>query len=58
MWKFKTTVIPVVVGALGVLSKDFETAVELIPGNICAKEVQKIALMGTAHILRKILSIK
>ena len=58
MWKCETTVIPVVVGALGVLSKDFEASIECIPGNICAKEVQKIALMGTAHILSKTLSIK
>ena len=30
--------------------------VEKIPGTINIEELQKIALMGTAHILRKVLS--
>ena len=58
MWKTKTKVIPVVIGALGVMSKDFEGYVKEIPAKMNNQEIQKIALMGTAHILRKILMMK
>ena len=58
MWKMKTKVIPVVVGALGAITKDFKTYIENIPGKINCSEVQKIALLGTARILRKTLSME
>ena len=56
MWKMKTTTLPVVIGALGVIRKGMRLKVEKIPGTIHIEELQKIALMGTAHILRKVLS--
>ena len=55
MWKMTTKVVPVVVGALGAISKDFPVYIDKIPGKINCHEVQKIALLGTAHILRKTL---
>ena len=58
MWKMNTEILPVVIGALGVITKDLEENLRKIPGGVRGKEIQKIALMGTAHILRKILSIK
>ena len=58
MWKMKTKVIPVVVGALGAISKDFKSYIENIPGKINSSEVQKSTLLGTAHILRKKLSME
>ena len=58
MWRMETVVVPVVVGALGTISKDFQNYIKYLPDNTCCKEIQKIALLGTAHILRKILSIK
>ena len=57
MWQMKTKVVPIVVGALGTVTKDFESCVKLLPETISSNEIQKIALLGTAHILRKILSI-
>ena len=57
MWKTKTSTTPVVVGALGVTTKDFEKWMKELPGDDRGAEVQKIALMGTAHILRKVLSV-
>ena len=57
MWKMKTTTLPVVIGALGVIKKGMRLTVEKIPGTINIEELLKIALMGTAHILRKVLSI-
>ena len=55
MWNVKTKVVPVVVGALGTLRKDFAKGVELIPGRPKVSEFKKISLLGTAHILRKVL---
>ena len=57
MWNMKTEVIPVVVGAPGLMKKGIEKYTNRIPGNINIYAVQKIALLGTAHILRR-LSIK
>ncbi|XP_030745272.1 uncharacterized protein LOC115874305 [Sitophilus oryzae] len=54
MWNTKTKVV-VVVGALGMLTKGHSNFIKLIPGYPSTNEVQKIALLGTAHILRKVL---
>ena len=58
MWQMKTEIIPVVVGALGVIKKGSEKLVREIPGNINLWEIQKTTLLGTAHILQNVLSIK
>ena len=47
--------IPVIIGATGTISKTFRKYVSNIPGNHEAKELQKTAILGTAHILRKVL---
>lgn len=58
MWKMKETqTVPVVVGALGVVSKELKKNISKIPGNINTDELQKITLLGTSHILRKTLMI-
>ena len=58
MWKMRTETIPVVIGALGAIKKGLEKYVDKVPGTISIDELQKIALLGSACILRKILSIK
>ena len=59
MWQMKTEIIPVVIGALGVVTEGSENCfISEIPGNINLQEIQKTTLLGTAHILRKVLSIK
>ena len=57
MWGMKTTTVPVVIGALGVIKKGIEKHIEKIPGKVNITELQKIALLGSSHILRKVLSI-
>jgi len=52
----KTKVIPVIIGATGTISKSFRKYVSNIPGNHKVKELQKTAILGTAHILRKVLT--
>jgi len=56
MWKVKTRVIPVVIGATGNISKSFRKYISNIPGNHEMKVLQKTAILGTAHILRKVLT--
>jgi len=55
MWNVKTKVIPVIIGATGTISKSFRKYVSSIPGKHEIKELQKTAILGTAHILRKVL---
>jgi hypothetical protein len=56
MWNVKTKVISVIIGAIGTISKSFRKYVNNIPGNHEVKEVQKTAILGTAHIFRKVLT--
>ena len=56
MWNVKTKVIPVIIGATGTISKSFRKYVSNIPGHHEVKELQKTAILGTAHILRKVLT--
>jgi len=58
MWQMKAEIIPVVIGALGVIKKGSEKLVREILGNINPKEIQKTILLGAEHILRKVLFIK
>jgi hypothetical protein len=53
MWKVKTRVIPVTIGATGTISKSFRKYISNIQGNHEVKELQKTAILGNAHILRK-----
>ena len=54
-WGLKTTTVPVVMGALGTIKKDTENNSNKIPGNINIHELQKITLISTAHLLRRVL---
>jgi hypothetical protein len=56
MWNVKTKVIPVITGATGTISKSFRKYASNIPGNHEVKELQKTAILGTAHIFRKVLT--
>ena len=60
MWGLKTITVPVAIVALGVVKKDIEKHIHFdkIPGKISITELQKIALQGSSHILRKVLSIE
>jgi hypothetical protein len=55
MWNLKTRVIPVIIGATGTISKSFRKYVSTVPGNHEVKELQKTAILGTEHTLRKVL---
>ena len=55
MLNVKTKVIPVIIGATGTISKSFRKYVSDITGKHEVKELQKTSILGTAHILRKVL---
>ena len=54
----RTTTVPVIIGAFGLVKKGTENYIGKIPGNIRLTELQKTALLETVHILRRTLSIK
>jgi len=54
-WHVKMKVMPVIIGAIGTISKSFRKYTINISGKHEVKELQKTAILGTAHILRKVL---
>jgi len=55
MWNVKTKIITVIIGETGTVSQSFRNYVSNIPVKHEVKELQKTAILGTAHILRKVL---
>jgi predicted PurR-regulated permease PerM len=49
-------IIIIIIIITGTISKSFRKYVSNIPGNHDVKELQKTAILGTAHILRKVLT--
>jgi hypothetical protein len=49
MWNVKTKVTPVIIGATGTISKSFRKYLSSVPGKHDIKELQKTAVLGTAH---------
>ena len=49
MWNVKTKVVPVIIWATGSISKSFRKYMSNIPGKHEVKEIQKTAILGTAH---------
>ena len=54
MWKVKTETIPVIIGALGTISNATKASTKKISSNIDLKTLQKIVLLGSAHIMRNV----
>jgi hypothetical protein len=55
MWNVKVKVIPVITGVTGTISESLRQYLSNIPGKHKIKELQKTAILCTAHILRKVL---
>ena len=58
MWSMSTIVLPVVIGNLRIIRKTDDKWIKQLPGTPHLEMLQTITLLGTAHILRKVLSIK
>ena len=57
IWNVKVKIIPLVVGSLGPIPKQFGNRLKQIRITAGTTQVQKTVLLGTARILRKVLDI-
>jgi hypothetical protein len=55
MWDMKCFVIPVIIGATGIVSKSLQKYLETIPGQHSIDSLQKTVILGTSHIIREVL---
>uniref|UniRef100_A0A8D8ZI32 Uncharacterized protein n=1 Tax=Cacopsylla melanoneura TaxID=428564 RepID=A0A8D8ZI32_9HEMI len=55
LWNMKTTVVPVVIGATGLITHRTCEAIQQIPGEHNLLALQKTVVLSTAHIVRKAL---
>ena len=55
MWNLKCTVVPVIIGASGIVTRSLRKNLEAVPGKHSIDSVQKTAVLGTSHIIRKVL---
>ena len=55
MWNVNAKAILVIMGATGTISKSLRQYLSNIPEKHEIKEMQKTAILGTAHMLRKVL---
>ena len=57
IWNVKVKIIPLVVGSLGAIPKQFGNRLKQISITAGTAQVQKTVLLGMARILRKLLEI-
>jgi len=55
MWNLKYTIIPIIIGATGIVTRSLRKYLEAIPGKHSIDSLQKTAILGTSHITRKVL---
>jgi hypothetical protein len=55
MWNLKCTIIPVIIGATGIVTKSLRKNLKAIPGKHSIDSLQQTAILGTSHIIRKVL---
>jgi hypothetical protein len=55
MWNMKCFVIPIIIGTTGIVSKCLQKYLETIPGQHSIDSLQETTILGTSHIIRKVL---
>ena len=55
MWNLNCTIIPVITGATGTVTRSVRKNLEAVPGKNSIDSLQKTAVLGTSHIIRKVL---
>ena len=55
MWNLKCTIISVIIGATGIVTRSLGKNLEAAPGKYSIDSLQKTAILGTSHIIRKVL---
>ena len=55
MWNLKCKIIPIIIGATGIVPRSLRKNLEAVPGKPSIDSLQKTAILGTSHIIRKVL---
>jgi len=55
MWNLKCMTVPVIIGATGIVTRSLKKNLETIPGKHSIDLLQKTAILGTSHIIWKVL---
>ena len=55
MWNLKCTIVPVIIGATGIVMRSLRKNLETVPGKHRIDSLQKTAILGTSNIIRKVL---
>ena len=55
MWNLKCSITPVITGTTGIVTRSLRKNFEDIPGKHSLDSLQKTAMLGTSHIIRKLL---
>ena len=55
MLNMKCKIISVIIGATGIVTKGLRKNLEAIPRKLSIDSLQKTAVLGTSHIIRKVL---
>jgi hypothetical protein len=55
MWNLKCTIIPVIIGATGIVAESLRKNLEALPAKYSKDSLQKTAILGTSHIIRKVM---
>jgi len=55
MCNVKCSIIPVIIGATGIVTRSLRKNFEAVPGKHSINSLQKTAILGTLHIIRKVL---
>ena len=55
MWNLKFTIIPVITGATGIVTRSLRKNLEAVPGKHSIDSLENTVILGTSHIIRKVL---
>jgi hypothetical protein len=55
MWNVKCTIIRVIIGAVGIVTRSLRKNLEAVPGKHSTDSLQKTAILVISHIIRKVL---
>jgi hypothetical protein len=55
MWNLKCTIILIVIGATGIVTRSLKKNLETVPGKHSVDSLQNTVILGTSQIIRKVL---
>jgi len=55
MWNLKRTIVPDTIAATGIVTRSLRKNLETVPGKHSIDSLQTTAILGTSHIIQKVL---